>query len=156
VQISEFLTGFLQRVAAYFQGYLSSLPVMDRFLELEPAQTRLTMVDSSVDESSEPLQIVRMNRALSRRMRWLIKRGHVQRPGELRIATSDNKARCNLTPGQFNEYGIRVDGWSRVRIYGLGFGRRVLRKIAIMWAGLQGNIVSLCRGLICLAPLSPD
>ena len=74
----------------------------------------------------------------------------------MRVATADDEARCNLTPGQFNEYGIRVHGYSRIRTYGLGFTRDDLRKIAMNWAGLQGSSISLSRAMMCSAPISPD
>jgi len=145
------IAAFLFRVAAYFHSRMASLPCV----ECAP-QEPLTVIDTSLDNSSEPLIKVRMNRHFSRRMRWLIRRGRVQRSGEMRVATADDEARCNLTPGQFNEYCIRVHGYSRIRTYGLGLGRRALRKIAMNWAGLQGNALSLARTGLCLAPLSPD
>jgi len=74
----------------------------------------------------------------------------------MRFATADDKARCNLSPGQFTEYCIRVHGWSRMRSYGLGLGRRALRAIAISAAALQGDILSLQKPALCAAPLSPD
>jgi len=152
--MTESIAQFLLRLAAYFQGYLSSLPVAVR--AIEPEQTCLTVIDSAVEGGSEPLIAVRMNRALSRRMRWLIKRGRVERSGKMRLASADDKARCNLTPGQFIEYGIRVHGLSRVRSYGLGLGRRALRMIAISAAFLQGDGLSLNKPALCAAPLSPD
>jgi len=145
---------FLLRLAAYFQGYLSSLPSMKRLARPEPIH--LTVIDSAIESGSEPLIAVRMNRAFSRRMRWLIKRGRVQRSGKIRVASADDKARCNLSPGQFIEYGIRVYGLSRVRSYGLGLGRRALLIIAICAATLQGDGPSLNKPTTCAAPLSPD
>jgi len=83
---------------------------------------RVSLVDTSVDETSEPLHAVRMNRHLSQRLRWLIRRGRVARSGEMRIATANDEARCNLSAGQYNEYCIRVYRWSRTRVYHLGLG----------------------------------
>jgi len=94
-----------------------------------------------------------MNRQLSRRMRWLIRRGRVERSGEMRLATVDDMARCTLTPGQFLEHGIRVHGFSRTRVYRLGLGRRALRLRAIGSAALQGDSLCLGKCAICLAPL---
>ena len=148
------IAAFLLRLAAYFQGYLSSLPSMKRLARPEPIQ--LTVIDSAIEGGSEPLIAVRMNRALSRRMRWLIKRGRASRSGKIRVASADDKARCHLTPGQFIEYGIRVYGLSRVRSYGLGLGRRALRLLAISAAFLQGYGLSLNKPTLCAAPLSPD
>ena len=142
------LAVFLLRLMAYFQGCLASLP--------RAPKHSITIIDSSLDNSSEPLIQVRMNRHLSRRLRWLIKRGRVERSGELRLATADDIARCNLTPGQFMEYSIRVHRISRIRIYGLGLGRRALRLHSFTMAALQGDIVCLRKAVICSAPLSPD
>ena len=152
--MTDNIASFLLRLAAYFQGYLSSLPVAVR--SIAPEQTCLTVIDSELDNSSEPLITVRMNRAISRRMRWLIKRGRASRSGKMRVATAEDKARCNLTPGQFIEYCIRVHGWSRVRSYGLGPGRRALRMIAISAAVLQGDVLCLNKPTLGAAPLSPD
>jgi len=153
--MTESIARFLLRLAAYFQGYLSSLPTMKRSAA-KPEPIQLTVIDSAIEGGSEPLIAVRMNRALSRRMRWLIKRGRVQRSGKMRLATAEDKARCHLTPGQFIEYGIRVYGLSRVRSYGLGLGRRALVIIAISTAALQGDVLSLLKRASCAAPLSPD
>ena len=152
--MTDNIASFLLRLAAYFQGYLSSLPSMKRLARPKPIH--LTVIDSAIEGGSEPLITVRMNRAFSRRMRWLIKRGRVQRSGKMRVASAEDKARCNLTPGQFIEYCIRVHGWSRVRSYGLGSGRRALRLLAISAAFLQGDGVSLNKPTLCAAPLSPD
>jgi len=148
-RLSVAMGAFLIRVAAYFQGCLPRLPRM-------ASQKRLTVIDAAMAEGSGPLKVVRMNRALSRRMRWLIKRGRVERSGKMRVATEADKARCNLTPGQFNEYMIRVDGVSRIRLYHLGLSRHVRRLRSITSAGLQGNALCLGKAAICLAPLMPD
>ena len=142
------LAVFLLRLMAYFQGCLASLP--------RAPKHSITIIDSSLDNSSEPLIKVRMNRHLSRRLRWLIRRGRVERSGELRVATAEDEARCNLTPGQFLEYSIRVHRMSRIRLYGLGMGRLALRLCAIFMASLQGDKVSLSRVGLCSAPLTPD
>jgi len=150
-RLSDGIAAFLLRLAAYFQGCLASLPRLEHI-----GQEPLTVIDTALDDSAEPLIAVRMNRALSRRMRWLIRRGLAERSGEMRAATADNMARCNLTPGQFIEYGIRVYRRSRPRVYGLGLGRRALRLLAILCAKLQGTAGCLHKAAMCLAPLSPD
>lgn len=142
------LAVFLLRLMAYFQGCLASLP--------RAPKHSITIIDSSLDNSSEPLIQVRMNRHLSRRLRWLIRRGRVERSGKMRLATAADEARCNLTPGQFNEYCIRVHGMSRIRIYGMGLGRRALRLLAFTQAALQGCVLSLRKAAVCSAPLCPD
>ena len=142
------LAAFLLRLMAYFQGCLASLP--------RAPKHSITVIDSSLDNSSEPLMQVRMNRHLSRRLRWLIKRGRVERSGELRLATADDIARCTLTPGQFIEYSIRVHRISRIRMYGLGLGRRALILRSITLAALQGDRMCRRKAVICSAPLSPD
>ncbi len=122
----------------------------------QPEGKHLMIADCAVDETSEPLQLVRLNRHLSRRLRWLIRRGRVESSGNMRLATEDDKARCTLTPGQFNEYCIRVHRWSRIHVYGMGLGRRALRRIVISAKALQGDALSLRRAAMCLAPLMPD
>jgi len=148
-RFSVAMGAFLIRLAAYFQGYLPRLPRMT-------TQDSLTVIDTAMAEGSGPLQVVTMNRALSRRMRWLIKRGRVERSGKMRLATGPDLERCNLTPGQFNEYIIRVDGVSRIRLYKLGLSRHGRRLISITCAGLQGNALCLGKAALCLAPLMPD
>jgi len=155
-RMSDSIAAFLLRVAACFHGCLSSFPSLEPSIQEGLSHCRLTVADSSIDKTSEPLITVRMNRHLSRRMRWLIRRGRVERSGQMRAATAEDKARGNLTPGQCNEYGIRVHGYSRIRTYGLGFTRDELRKIAICWWGLQGSRECLVKLGLCHAPLSPD
>jgi len=150
------LAAFLLRVAAYFQGCLASLPRASFTSMGYIPQESLTVIDTAIESGFEPLQKVRMNRALSRRLRWLIRRGRVERSGKMRLATTEDEARCNLTPGQFNEYCIRVDGLSRIRIYGMGWGRHALRLRAIFSALLRGDTLCLYRAVQCSAPLSPD
>ena len=142
------LAAFLLRLAAYFQGCLSSLP--------RASHNSITLIDHAMDKSPEPLIKVRMNRHLSRRLRWLIKRGRVETSGNMRMAVAADEARCNLTPGQFMEYCFRVHRQSRVRLYGLGLGRRALRLCAIFSAALQGEGAALRRAGLCAAPLAPD
>jgi len=148
-RFSVAMGAFLIRLAAYFQGCLPRGPRM-------ASQERITVIDTAMAEGSGPLQVVTMNRALSRRMRWLIKRGRVERSGKMRLATEVDKARCSLTPGQFNEYMIRVDGVSRIRLYKLGLSRHARRLISITSAGLQGHVLCLGKAALCLAPLMPD
>ena len=146
------LAAFLLRVAAYFQGYLASFPRMASSYQ-QPAMSQeslpesVTVMDPALEGSSEPLVKVRMNRALRRRMRWLIKRGRVQRSGRLRVCNAAAEARCNLTPGQMREYNIRVNGLSRTVTYGLNRGGHVQNK---------GTVLSFGIALLCNAILTPD
>ena len=149
------LASFLLRLAAYFQGCLASLP-SPKNICANRIQDSLAVIDSALDASSEPLIKVRMNRHLSRRLRWLIRRGRVERSGKMRLATAADQARCNLTPGQFMEYSIRVHRISRIRIYGLGLGRRALLLRGFTLAALQGCVLSLRKAALCSAPLCPD
>ena len=146
--LTDGLAAFLLRVAAYLQGCLASLPRMASSYE-RPATLpeSLTVMDAALEGSSEPLIKVRMNRALSRRLRWLIKRGRVQRSGRLRICSAAAEARCNLTPGQMSEYNIRVDGLSRTVAYGLNRDGRIVNR---------GGVLSLGVALLCGAILTPD
>jgi len=150
------LAGFLLRLVAYFQGAVSNYPRLEDYRTDFPTERSVTVIDTSLDDSREPLQRVRMNRHLTRRLRWLIRRGRAARSGEMRIATANNEARCKPTPGQFNEHCIRVQGHSRTRIYGFGLGCRALRYIAIYTAALQGNALCLGKTDLCSAPISPD
>jgi len=157
----ENLAAFLFRLAAYFQGYLASLPRLTHTLGYsadgpQAAQAPLTVMDTALDAGHEPLIKVRMNRALTRRLRWLIRRGRVEPSGELRAATVDDEVRCNLSPGQMAEYSLRTYGESRVRAYGLGMGRRLMRLRAILLAALQGDALCLRKTALCAALLSPD
>ena len=145
--LTDGLAAFLLRVAAFFQGCLASLPRMNSIKDHPNASESVTVMDAALEGTSEPLIKVRMNRALSRRMRWLIKRGRVQRSGRLRICDAAADARCNLTPGQMSEYCIRVDGLSRTVAYGLNRGGRVVNK---------GGVLSLGLALLCGAILTPD
>ena len=145
------IAAFLWRVAAYFQGYLAALPRLAR-----PVEGKLIIADASIDDSSGPVTVMRMNRAFSRRMRWLIKRGRVQPSGKMRLYNPNDEQRCQLNAGQYMEYNIRVHGIPRVRIYGLGFGRLALRLRAIRLRVLQGDRLCLHKAENCAAPLSPD
>ena len=145
--LTDGLAAFLLWVAAYFQGCLASLPRMVSAPQYPTVPESVTVMDAALEGSSEPLIKVRMNRALSRRMRWLIKRGRVQRSGRLRICSAAAEARCNLTPSQFIEYNIRVNGLSRVLAYGLNHGGRIQNK---------GSVLSLGLALLCNALLTPD
>ena len=154
--LTDGLAAFLLRVAAYFQGCLASLPRVTSTPQppasaLEDAPENvpksLTVIDPALDGTSEPLIKVRMNRALSRRMRWLMKRGRVQRSGRLRVYNSDTETRCNLTPGQMSEYCIRVYRESRSVAYGLNRGGHIANKGGVLSLGVAG---------ICAAILMPD
>ena len=141
------LTAFLLRVAAYFQGCLASLPRRVSASQNTTVPQSVTVMDPALEGSSEPLIKVRMNRALRRRMRWLIKRGRVQRSGRLRVCSVAAEARCNLTPGQMREYNIRVNGVARVLAYALNRGGHLPNK---------GRVLSLGTSLLCNAILTPD
>ena len=141
------LAAFLLRVAAYFQGCLASLPRVRSVQQNLTVPESLTVMDAALEGNSEPLIKVRMNRALRRRMRWLIKRGRVQRSGHLRVCSVAAEARCNLTPGQMVEYNIRVNGVARVLAYALNRGGRIANK---------GSVLSLGVALLCNAILTPD
>jgi hypothetical protein len=104
-------------------------------------------MDAALEDIIGPLIKVRMNRALRRRMRWLIKRGRVQRSGRLRVCSAAAEARCNLTPGQMVEYNIRVNGVARVLAYALNRGGRNPNRVGVLsWGG----------ALLCGAILTPD
>lgn len=160
--IGDGLAAFLLRVAAYFQGCLASFPRAHSSYEepsyeessyeqsahqLPAPQPSLTVIDTALDGSDEPLIKVRMNRALSRRMRWLVRRGRVKGSGRLRVYNPEAESRCNLTPGQMIEYCIRVYRESRAAAYGLNRGGRIVNR---------GCVLSLGLALLCNAILTPD
>lgn len=96
--LSDGLAAFLLRVAAYFQGYLAAFPSLpqmplsgahrDVAIEGYNIEESLTLMDDSAAESSGPLTRVRMNRALRRRMRWLVRRGRMKRSGQCHVASA--------------------------------------------------------------------
>ena len=145
--LSHGLAAFLLRVAAYFQGCLASLPRRVSASQNTTVPQSVTVMDAALEGGSEPLIKVRMNRALRRRMRWLIKRGRVQRSGRLRLCSAAAEARYNLTPGQMREYNIRVNGVARVLAYALNRCGRIANK---------GSVLSLGVALLCNAILTPD
>ena len=146
-RLTDGLAAFLLRVAAYFQGCLASFPRLSASYESPATPHSVTVMDEDLEGTSEPLVKVTMNRALSRRMRWLMKRGRVQRSGRMRVCDAATEARCNLTPAQFIEYNIRVNGLSRVLAYGLNRGGRIQNK---------GGVLSLGVAAFCTALLFPD
>jgi len=155
VGLTENIAAFLIRVAAYFQGCLASLPRAMRQAHVPLKHMRepsLTLIDAGLESGSEPLQRVRMNRHLSRRLRWLMRRGRVQRSGQMRLASPADEARCRMTPGQFMEYCIRLYGWSRVQAYRLGLSRRLWHLMAGA-DGLEGDALCLRKARVCAAPL---
>ena len=145
--LSHGLAAFLLRVAAYFQGCLASLPRVRSVQQNLTVPESVTVMDAALEGGSEPLIKVRMNRALRRRMRWLIKRGRVQRSGRLRLCSAAAEARCNLSPGQMREYNIRVNGVARVLAYALNRGGRNPNRGGVLSLGVAG---------ICAALLFPD
>lgn len=141
------LAAFLRLVAAYFQGCLASFPRVHSAIRPLTTQAPLTFIDTALDAVHEPLIAVRMNRALSRRMRWLVRRGRVQSSGRLRVYNPEAESRCNLTPGQMIEYCIRVYRESRAAAYGLNRGGRIVNR---------GRVLALGLALLCNAILTPD
>jgi len=104
-----------------------------------------------------PLRAVRLNRSLKRKLARMQRRGLVGSPS-LRAEESQEESQMegSLSPTQFLEHMIRTRNWSRVRVYHLGFKRKDLRRIAVMWTGLQGCHKALAESLMCRAPLCPD
>lgn len=145
--LTDSLAAFLLRVAAYFQGCLARFPRACSSFEGPQLPESLTFIDTALDGTSEPLVRVRMNRALSRRLRWMIRRGRVQRSGRLRVYNAQTEGRCHLTPGQMSEYCIRVYGLNRAAVYGLS---RAWRRVT------RGGVSDLGVAGLCAALLSPD
>lgn len=105
-------------------------------------------------EPGAPQKSVRVNRAMMRRLRRLMRlRGASYFEGP---SVSAECARLGLTLRQYRDYMIRCRGYSRVRIYGLGLGRRAMMLRSIFCGLLQGDAASLRRSAICGARLSPD
>jgi len=101
-----------------------------------------------------PRKAVRVNRAIMRRLRRLLRlreASYFDGP-----SVSDECARLGLTLRQYREYLIRCQGYSRVRVYGLGWGRLAMVLRSIFCSVLQGDAASLMRAGVCAARLSPD
>ena len=101
-----------------------------------------------------PRKAVRVNRAIMRRLRRLLRlreASYFDGP-----SVSDECARLSLTLRQYREYLIRCQGYSRVQMHGLGWGRHARMLRAILCGLLQGDAASLMRADICAARLSPD
>ena len=104
-----------------------------------------------------PLRTVRLNRSLKRKLARMQRRGLVGSP-RLRAEESQEESQIDdsLSPTQFLEHMVRTRNWSRVRVYRLGLTRKDLRRIAVMWASLQGCRRTLTESQMCRAPLCPD
>ena len=145
------VAAFFLRLVAYFQGALAAVPRLEA-----PIENRMIIIDEAVSGGFGPLQKVRLNRHISRRLRWLIRRGRLSFSGKMRMASKDDVARCNLTPGQFREYCIRARGYNRIKVYRLGFTRRALFLNMLGALRLSGDAASLSRALSCNALIAPD
>ena len=105
-------------------------------------------------EPGAPQKSVRVNRAMMRRLKRLIRlRGASYFEGP---SVGAECARLGLTLRQYRDYMIRCRGYSRVRIFGLGLGRRALLLRSIFCGLLQGDAASLGRPAVCGARLRPD
>lgn len=105
-------------------------------------------------EPGAPQKSVRVNRAMMRRLRRLMRlRGASYFDGP---SVGAECARLGLTLRQYREYMIRCRGYSRVRIFGLGLGRRAMVLRSIFYGLLQGDAASLQRPAMCGPRLSPD
>jgi len=120
-----------------------------------PAQSTPThIVHIPSSEPDAPRKAVRVNRAMMRRLRRLLRlreASYFDGP-----SVSDECARLGLTLRQYREYLIRCQGYSRVRVYGLGWGRLAMVLRSIFCSVLQGDAASLMRAGVCAARLSPD
>lgn len=96
-----------------------------------------------------------LNRRLRRRLARLQRLGRIA-PAQLCIYEADDDEDDGLSETQFLDKMIRHEKWCRVRVFGLGMTRRALRKMAVMFEGLQGRTASLRRAMACHALLSPD
>ena len=97
---------------------------------------------------------VRVNRAMMRRLKRLIRlRGASYFEGP---SVGAGCARLGLTLRQYRDYMIRCRGYSRVRLFSLGLGRRAMMLRSIFCVSLRGDAASLRRAGVCGARLSPD
>lgn len=104
-------------------------------------------------DDTGPMRKVRLNRAIKRKLARMQRRGLIGAP---RLSAEEAQIDESLSPTQFVEYMIRTKKCSRVRIYHLGWGRKAWRRMAVMWADLQGCGAALAKRLLCRAPLTPD
>jgi hypothetical protein len=104
-------------------------------------------------DDAGPMQKVTLNRALKRKLARMQRRGLIGAP---RISAEEAQIDESLSPTQFIEYMIRTKKCSRIRIFHLGWGRKEWRRMAVIWAGLQGCRAALAKNLLCRAPLTPD
>jgi len=119
---------------------------------VQSTPTHIVHIPSS--EPDAPRKAVRVNRAMMRRLKRLVRlRGASYFDGP---SVGDECKRLGLTLRQYQDYLIRRMGYSRLRMHGLGLGRhaRVLR--SIFCGLLQGDAASLMRAGIYAARLSPD
>ncbi len=112
------------------------------------------IVHIPASEPDAPRKAVRVNRAMMRRLRRLVRlHGESYFDGP---SVADECERLGLNLRQYQDYLIRCQGYSRVQIYGLGWGRHRRFMRALICAALQGDAASLVRKAICAARLSPD
>jgi len=105
-------------------------------------------------EPGAPQKSVRVNRAMMRRLKRLLRlRGASYFEGP---SVGAECARLGLTLRQYREHLIRCMGYSRVRLFGLGWGRRARVLWSIFCGLLQGDAASLLRPGMSGARLSPD
>ena len=100
-----------------------------------------------------PMRAVRLNRSLKRKLARMQRRGLVGSP---HLRAEESQFEDALSPTQFLEHMIRTRNWSRVRVYHLGLTRKDRRRIAVIWADLQGCRKAIAESLMCRAPLCPD
>lgn len=101
-------------------------------------------------EPGAPQKSVRVNRAMMRLIRL---RGASYFEGP---SVGAECARLGLTLRQYRDYMIRCRGYSRVRLFSLGLGRRAMVLRSIFCVSLRGDAASLRRAGVCGARLSPD
>ena len=119
-----------------------------------PQSTPTHIVHIPSSEPDAPHKAVRVNRAMMRRLRRLVRlRGASYFDGP---SVADECKRLGLTLRQYQDYLIRCQGYSRVQMHGLGWGRLVRMMRAIFCRLLQGDAASLMRAELCAARLSPD
>ena len=119
-----------------------------------PQSTPTHIVHTPSSEPDAPRKAVRVNRAMMRRLRRLIRlRGASYFDGP---SVAGECKRLGLTLRQYQDYLIRCQGYSRVQMHGLGLGRRARMVRSIFCGLLQGDAASLMRAGICAARLSPD
>ena len=119
---------------------------------VQSTPTHIVHIPSS--EPDAPRKAVRVNRAMMRRLRRLVRlRGASYFDGP---SVGDECRRLGLTLRQYQDYLIRCQGYSRVKMHGLGWDRGARMMRSIFCGLLQGDAASLMRAGLCGARLSPD